>query len=367
MANKSVASRFDPFGFFSWWFGELAGLLPGFVRRGFRRGTRVLVLERHGAELAARQRVGGRERELGHIDLQLATDRERQRFGRRLARGQRRDAEVVLRLPPEDVLARRLDLPLVADSDLRQALYFEIDRQTPFRPEETYFDYTVISRHNEDRRLSVDLTIVPRKIVANAEAGLAEWGIAADTVEVEGSPGTSPVHIALHDASGERRGLGVGGLVNLLLLLLIVGGLAAAIYIPLEARQRVSERLADDLRQAKARAESALSLRKELDALIETNRGLQKRKLEAPSSVLILDEVTRRLPDDVWLTNMQLEGGEVRLTGYAPTAATLIGLLDASDRFQTPRFRSPVTQDARLDKERFTLTFELERKEASAK
>lgn len=367
MANKSAASRLDPFGFFGWWFGELAGLVPGFLRRGLRREGRVLVLERQGGELAIRQRTGGRERELDRIDLRLATDKERQRFGRRLARGRGREAEVVLRLPPEDVLARRLELPLVAEADLRNALYFEIDRQTPFRPEEAHFDYAVVSRRNEDKRLVVDLTIVPRKIVANAEAGLSEWGIAADAVEVEGPPGLPPLRIALHEAVDGQRTLGFGAVANLLMLLLIIGGLALAIHIPLEARQRVADRLADDVFQARARAEAALALREELGALLETDRGLQKRKLEAPSSVRVLDEVTRLLPDDVWLTNMQLEGHEVRLTGYAPTAASLIGLLDGSEHFRTPQFRSPVTQDARLGKERFTLTFELEREDALAK
>jgi len=367
MANRSMTSRLDPFGFFGWWSGELAAMLPGFLRRDFRRAGRALVLLRQGAELAARQRINGRERELDRIDLHLASDKERLRFGRRLRRGRRRDAEVVLRLSPDDVLARRLELPLLADADLRNALYFEIDRQTPFRPEDTYFDYAVVSRRNEDKRLSVDLTIVPRKIVANAEAGFSEWGIAADAVEVEGAPDSAPLHIPLHEAAGERRGLGFGAALNVLMLLVIVGGAALAIQIPIEARQRVAERLADSVHQARTRADAALALRKELDALLETDRGLQRRKLEAPSSVRVLDEVTRLLPDEVWLTNMQLEGGEVRLTGYAPTAASLIGLLDASEHFRTPRFRSPVTQDARLAKERFTLTFELERKEAAAK
>ena len=102
-----------------------------------------------------------------------------------------------------------------------------------------------------------------------------------------------------------------------------------------------------------------METRRELERLTEVNRRLQLRKLETPPRVLILDELTRRLGDETWLASLQIDGQEVRITGYAPVAASLIGALDASKHFGTPSFRSPVTQDAQSGKERFSLAFEL--------
>ena len=108
-----------------------------------------------------------------------------------------------------------------------------------------------------------------------------------------------------------------------------------------------------------------LATRRELDRMSEIDRRLRLRKLQTAPRVVVLDELTRRLPDETWLASLQIDGHDVRLTGYAPVAASLIGLLDASEYFGTPSFQSPVTQDARSGKQRFSLAFELESREVA--
>ena len=49
-----------------------------------------------------------------------------------------RAREVVLCLPADKVMARKLMLPLVAEENLRQVLGFEMDRQTPFSLDQVY-------------------------------------------------------------------------------------------------------------------------------------------------------------------------------------------------------------------------------------
>ena len=152
---------------------------------------------------------------------------------------------------------------------------------------------------------------------------------------------------------------------NRFLLLCLLALLAVAVYLRLGARWQTDELLRVKLRAAKAKAEATLKMKTELERLGEIDRRLQLRKLEAPPRVRILDELTRRLPDDFWIASLQIDGEEVRITGHAPVVAAMIGLLDASSLFGTPSFQSPVTQEAHTDKERFSLSFAINPREVA--
>jgi general secretion pathway protein L len=69
----------------------------------------------------------------------------------------------------------------------------------------------------------------------------------------------------------------------------------------------------------------------------------------------LLDALTRLAPDDAWLTELQITGSDIRLTGAASSATALLGLIEQSVSFRNAAFRSPVVQDSRLGRERFDL------------
>ena len=79
----------------------------------------------------------------------------------------------------------------------------------------------------------------------------------------------------------------------------------------------------------------------------------------------VLSELTRLVPDQAHIVQLELRDGTVQLHGYAATASELISLLDESRLFKTPQFRSPVTQDPRSGSERFHLSVELTAPEGS--
>jgi len=67
----------------------------------------------------------------------------------------------VLRLSNADILAKSLTLPLAAQPELRQVLSFEMDRETPFTPDELYWDHRLETTDRQKNRLSVRLMLVP--------------------------------------------------------------------------------------------------------------------------------------------------------------------------------------------------------------
>ena len=60
--------------------------------------------------------------------------------------GRPRAAAVVLRLPAGQVLEQSVALPLAAERDPERVLHYELDRLTPFAPDEVYWGWTVARR-----------------------------------------------------------------------------------------------------------------------------------------------------------------------------------------------------------------------------
>ena len=71
----------------------------------------------------------------------------------------------------------------------------------------------------------------------------------------------------------------------------------------------------------------------------------------------LLKELTELIPNDAYLTTLNLRGGRLTLDGQARSASDIITALEKSKRFKNPTFSSPTTRQG--DKERFALTAEV--------
>jgi general secretion pathway protein L len=72
--------------------------------------------------------------------------------------------------------------------------------------------------------------------------------------------------------------------------------------------------------------------------------------------VSIIDEVTRRIPDQSWLTSYAYQDGMIKLTGYSDDPSNLLRQLEMSEMFSDVRFAAPVTMDSRVERERFNIS-----------
>ena len=347
--------------FFRWWFYELAGLVHPAVRRAFRGNGRFLVLDLVDGQAIFRFCAGGRARELGRINTDGVSPGTLRKEARKLAGGVNlRKARIAVRLPAEKGLRKTLVLPLAAESDLRQALRYQIDRQTPFTQDEIYFDYEEGVRDAESERLTVDLTVVPKTVVDSAVDYAAAWGLTPDIVDVAYGEGGAPPRLNLiQDARRADAGQGWRRF-NLMLAFLALVLFGAAIYLPLERYRIEADSRAAQVTAARQEAGAVMDLSEEMDRLEKEGNFLIDRKRAAPPTLRILDELTRLVPDDTWVSEVEIKENGVKVSGYSAAASRLIALIDASPIFQTPGFRSPVTQDSRTGLERFSLSFELE-------
>jgi general secretion pathway protein L len=332
-----------------WWRGEIASLVPRFLRRAFAGGGGRLVLALTGdGAIEVIERAGAREERVARIDLATAEIGA----ARRVVAGvrQRRGAGAALRLPAETALSSTMNLPLAAEGNLDQVVAFELDRRTPFKREEVYHSQRVLQRDAAAKRLSVQLTVVPRQVVDEALALAERLGLALDRVEVAGQETGNLLPARAQPLAARLPGLAFAGLAFLAVVLA-----GAALLIPLEQEHRRAAALRAEVAQSKRLADESLSLQREIEAEIQESGFLAARKGQVPVASEILYTLTRLLPDDTWLNELEISGGEVRVTGFGESASTILGLLDQSSRFANAAFRSPVTQDQRARRELFNI------------
>jgi len=261
-----------------------------------------------------------------------------------------------LRLPTAQVLRRQISLPLAAAKSLRQVLAHEFDRQMPLSRDQAYFDCRVVHRDREKKQLTVELIAVRRGVIDRATGLATSCGLRLAQIELigDGDPVPLPGLLQPEDSAPRRRWeWRVSAALAGLGLLLIVGALTALI----DRQQNYDDAIAQELAAAKSRADAAKQLKAKVDAEVASQRFLPLQK-RASSVMTVLNEVTRILPDNVWLFDLELRGKEVRLHGFAPAASSLLSFFAQSPLFENARFRAPLTQGPHGSVERFDLSMD---------
>ena len=343
---------------FQWWIGELATFVPERLRHRLATVTDTLVVLLGEGEavlcLETRQEV----KSLGRIDLRGEGEAHRvtallrqHGLARELAGGK---APICLRLGAERALHTIVDLPLAAEANLDEVVSFELDRHTPFRADQAAFSHRVLERDPAAQRIRIELMVVPRPIIDQALAVAQRLQLDADRIDIADDGGTLagsgnllPSRSPVARQRGHERTL-VYALAAAAAALAVV-----AVYLPVHSMQRTADSLREQFEAAKKSAVAAAALQKEIDALRKDELFLVDRKRDRPTVSKLLLEATGILPDDTWLSEWQLAGSEMQLTGYAGSASALINLLEQSKIFHNTTFQSPVVQDSKSGRERF--------------
>lgn len=259
----------------------------------------------------------------------------------------------VLRLPAEAVLTRRASFPAQVREKLPQVIRLELDRLSPFSPDQVVYDFAPVSGAKGDARIGVDLALCRRDRVAEWVKRLREAGSPIDQITWEGA--WTKANLLPPEERPRRRQPLLNGVRLLLALILLL--LVATVATPLWQKARLLESLDAEVGRARGQAVQVDDVRKDLEQARQGSTVVLQHKWEQPRVTNLLRELTDRIPDDTWVQSLEYQNREVQVRGESGQATALIGLLEEAPGIEGVSFRSPVTQVARTGKERFNLAF----------
>jgi general secretion pathway protein L len=294
---------------------------------------------------------------LQHIDvlsLGANSNVQRQQINDLLNERELTEVSRDLLLSESRVLRKEVILPLAAESNLRQALAFEMDRQTPFHVNEVFFDYRVIQRERDSAQLRVDLAVtqkstVMREIELLGPLGLAPGGV---DVEIDGMPaGLNLLPPDLRHRVVNRRSR-LNLMAAAIAVVLLVFLMAQSVWL----RQHQINEVEQAIEGVREEAMKVQELRKRIGDASEAAGFLQERRSTALPTVQVLAEVTRILPDDTYLDRLIIDSESVQMQGKSQNAQQLIEMVNSSPNFDNASFRGPTRLDTRTQKEIFDIT-----------
>ncbi len=347
-------------GFFAWWGSQLLACLPARWRGVLAERSESLLLDLRGEEIVVWRERGEAMSEYATIRRDLPPEAQTAEFRRLRTAIDDPMVRTVFCIPAERVLTRTLSLPVAAEENLRQVLAFEMDRQTPFKADQVYFDSRVLGHDASGRNAQVELVLIPRAQLDQELAALPAGAADLDGVDSwRGLPGGGRRHTNLlpPERRARRRNLRMPlnlGLAALALILFVV-----VMDESLTNRAAAVESMRAEVEKANTEAKQVAALKKTLADSIAGANFLTERKRKDPLMVALIDDLTRRLPEDTYLERLQIENKQVQLQGQAREAAKLIALLAASPCLGNPGFQGQVQPDPRTGKERFQINADL--------
>lgn len=338
--------------FLAWWKGELVGCLPERWQAWFQDRRETWLASISDDDLVFHRDT--RAEPIARFALNQSPEALRDELVQLLGRGPNPDRRLILAVPPAVVLLRSLQFPPAVEQNLRQVLTFEMDRQTPFKADQVYFDYSA-EPVAAGKQLRVDLALAPKPALDALIERARVLDLALDGADVvaAGTQARRGFNL-LPEAARARRS-------NPQLRLNLILGAAAVLLLFLAMQQSVAnraealEQLRANVEQARTEARAVTALRNQLNTAIDGAGYLTAKKLQAPSILRVLGDLSERLPDDTWLERMTFRESGLEIAGQSDEATKLIALLQESGTLSNPAFMGQVSPDVRTRKERFTL------------
>jgi general secretion pathway protein L len=254
-------------------------------------------------------------------------------------------AEVILR--PGRFMFRPLELPKRASEFLEGIVRAQIDRLTPWSVNEAAYTWTPPVEAANDR-IQLTVAATARSLVIPYARALADLGAASvivSTVPQDAGVGALKVFEQRNGGSIEVTR------IRQILMMVFLGAAALALV-----SSGVSSILADSLDAEQQDLSHKISARR---AAMRRNadggaqRMLERRKQTTPATVMVLEALSKVLPDHTYVLELRIENGKVQVTGITRDAPSLIRLIEQSPHFEHAAFFAPTTQSPGEPGERF--------------
>jgi general secretion pathway protein L len=258
---------------------------------------------------------------------------------------------VVLEFPAEKVVMRHITVPAQARKFLSGVIRNQIERLSPWPANGVVYGFAAEAGAGDAAVVEVRILMAARTDVDVARQDLAALGLPVDRIVARGSDteaadetaGLVTLWSRLADTSPERHGslvraIGIGIAASVIVSLLLGSwALLSAASIRDEseevaARSRVLQRQVQTGRTAASMA------------LMPPAERAWLLKETSISSVILIEALSRALPDSAYVSEIRLEKESLRIMGLAGDAPALLAPLERSDHLTDVHFFAPTAR-----------------------
>jgi general secretion pathway protein L len=255
---------------------------------------------------------------------------------------------VIFELPADKIVTRRASVPSQSREFLAGLVHNQIELLSPWPADQAVYGFDAELSGENTANLDIRVLITPRTVVIDALNKLAAIGLRVDRIVARGSDdeiGKASILVTVWsrrivDAAGEsldgaRRLIGI----SIAAVLGAVVALTACSLVSASSIRGENNELASRFKL----------LEQQWQALPAAERAWAAKETSA-SGVILLEVLSRALPDAAYLTELRLEGEMLHIVGLANDAPALLAPLERSGHLANVRFFAPTTRepDAKL-------------------
>jgi len=264
--------------------------------------------------------------------------------------------QVLLRLSPSDVLQQTLQIPSAASDLVAPIIENQMERLVPWPEGDTRYGYQVIGTSPEfPGQIDVSVVATRKDIldgVLDRARSLGLQPFAADYApELEARD--SIELMSLRPDSARKMANALHAVFLSCAALALLAGAAGAYQ--LWDRYTALGSLEAEVSTVRDRVAALGKLAEENDQLRAERDQLVRKKQDEPPIVILIEALSRALPDTSYATEIELERRDVRVVGKSANATALITDLEDSPHFQDVRFAAPTTREAAETLESFVI------------
>jgi general secretion pathway protein L len=269
---------------------------------------------------------------------------------------------VDLVLPASACLIRQREVPAAASNRIGEVLALELERTTPFSAQDVRQGWRRVTGSASAASLLVEHVVAKRHLSNPALAEAAALGVPIAAVDVIDLAAGSRLGVNLLEPAEVPQSLTrrLHGAIAIVAALLVIVT-ATAVGIAVQRQEDALARLETEIGSARKEALAARKRLQDADIAFERIGQLRQRRAQDFRVIAVWEEVTRRLPDTAWLTDMRIENNSLWLDGYARSASELVRIVAQSSMFSGVALSAPVTRDAAKAGERFQLRMKIEK------
>jgi general secretion pathway protein L len=264
--------------------------------------------------------------------------------------------DVLLRMPPSEVLVRTIQIPRQASDVIAPVVNNQIERMVPWSSSETRYGFRVAGPNAEHPdMIDVDVVATNKEILDRTLRRAQSLGL--EPANVDFVPADDPSEAVELMSLQPHPARKTAAHLQFAFSVLLAGTLLTAGYgaYQLWSGETEAAEIEAQITAAQARVTEIGRLAEENDRLREQRGRLVKKKTDDPAMMILIEALSRALPDTAYLTELEIEGREVRMIGKSDNATALITRLEDTSQFADVRFSAPTTREPPDNLETFSI------------